>query len=175
MPEIEITAVGGLIKPAGDDRYRPVIRGDRINVTDEEAQRLVNDGTAVLVEDLVAENAEPEVTSSGGVDLSAMTVPELRTFANDRRIRLSGARTRPELLEVIQTSLDEEASSPAVTGSASGASEIGADAPAVGDIPLPPGAPDAGESHPPQDIGQMTPIDPDTIPADDEEGASDAG
>ncbi len=117
-PLIELTAVGGLIKAADSDRYRPYARGDLVNVSDEDARRYVSDGQAIIVDDTVAEHAEAEAPQPGAITVSDLDleeggtpVTELRRFASERRINLHGATRRPEIVEAIEASLtdpDEE-------------------------------------------------------------------
>jgi len=104
-PLVEITAVGGFVKIDGSDRYSPVIHGQRVSVSDEDAERLVANGTVQLVDTLAAaENAEEQQPDSGAIDLEAMTVPELRKFADDRRINLGAAQKRVEIVDAIKAS-----------------------------------------------------------------------
>jgi len=110
MALVEITAVGALVRPLADDAYRPKIRGDRVELSDADAQRLVADGTAILIEPQEpAENAEdPQPDGGLAIDLNDpnTTIKELRQFADARRIRLTGARTRPEILGMIRAALE---------------------------------------------------------------------
>ncbi len=107
-PEIVITAVGGFVKETGSERYKPVINGDRVSVSEEDAERLVAAGAAQLVDQSgPAENAEAEQPDGGAIDLEAMTVPELRKFADDRRINLGAAQKRAEIVDAIEGSLTE--------------------------------------------------------------------
>jgi hypothetical protein len=119
MPQIEITAVGALVRPEGDEQYRPKTRGDRLNVTDEVAGRLIANGTAKLVDQTVADDAE-EAQPMGGqaIDLESMTVPELRQFADERRIRLTGASRRPEIIGMIEAALDNPEAGDAIRAAA---------------------------------------------------------
>jgi hypothetical protein len=110
-PLVQITAVGALVKPDGDDRYRPYARGDRVNVSDEDAATLIANGQADEVDDTVAEDAETEQPQPGAFAVSDLdleeggsTVEELRKFASDRRINLHGATRRPEIVEAIRAS-----------------------------------------------------------------------
>jgi hypothetical protein len=105
MPLVEIIAVGALVKPEGDDMVRPKQHGDRVHLSEEDARVLVANGTAEIVEQGVADDAEEEQPMGGVFDLSKLTIPELRQWADDRRIRLTGARTRPEILGMIQAAL----------------------------------------------------------------------
>lgn len=108
MTLVQITAVGAMVKPLGDDRYRPRVRGDRVDVDEDAARRLLAHGTAMLVDDAVAEHAESEQPDGGAIDLDALTVPELRKFADARRIPGIGSlRTRPEIVEAIEASLTD--------------------------------------------------------------------
>lgn len=114
MPTVQITGVGALVKPSDSDRYRPYTRGDRVMVSDEDAERLVAQGGAQLVDDTVAENAEEEAPQPGAIAVSDLdleeggsTVEELRKFASERRINLHGASRRPEIVEAIEASLTE--------------------------------------------------------------------
>ncbi len=107
MPLVEITAVGAMVKPEGDDRYRPKARGDRVTVDEDSARALVSQGAAVIVDDGVAENAEAEHLDGGAHDLDDLTVVELRKFADKRRIDLGGARLKPEIIEAIEGALTD--------------------------------------------------------------------
>ncbi len=113
-PLVEVTGVGALIKPADSDRYRPVTRGDRVDVSDEDAGRLVAQGAVTLVDDTTAEHAEAEQPQPGAISVSDLDleeggtpVTELRKFASDRRINLHGATRRPEIVEAIEASLTD--------------------------------------------------------------------
>lgn len=113
-PLVEITAVGGLVKLTDSGRYQPVTRGDRVNVTDEDAQLLIGNGQAIEVDDTVAQDAEEEAPQPGAIAVSDLDleeggtpVTELRKFASDRRINLHGATRRPEIVEAIEASLTE--------------------------------------------------------------------
>jgi hypothetical protein len=170
MPLVEITGVGAFVQPVGHDRLRPKTRGDRVNVSDEDAARLIANGAAVMVTpDMPAPDAAAEAEMP---DLQAMTVPELRSFASERRIRLGGARTRPEVLGAIQAALAEDLAARGVPGEGTvladpAAADPGAIATEGAELTSPPA--------PPADIGQGAPIDPDTVPepdddADDGEG-----
>lgn len=114
-PLVEITAVGGLVKAEDSDRYRPVVQGQQIAVSDEDAARYVSQGTARLVDDTVAEDAEPEAPQPGAIPVSDLDLEEggtpiavLRKFASERRIDLQGASRRPEIVEAIRASLGPE-------------------------------------------------------------------
>lgn len=113
-PLVEVTGVGALIKPSDSDRYRPYTRGDRVDVSDEDAQRLVGQGGVTLVDDAVAAHAEAEEPQPGALAVSDLDleeggtpVAELRKFANARRINLHGATRRPEIVEAIEASLTD--------------------------------------------------------------------
>lgn len=113
-PLVEITAVGGLVKATDSDRYRPVARGDQVNVSDEDARTLIGNGQAIEVDDTVAANAEEEAPQPGAIAVSDLDleeggtpVAELRKFASERRINLHGASRRPEIVEAIEASLTE--------------------------------------------------------------------
>ena len=115
-PLVEVTGVGALIKPSDSDRYRPYTRGDRVDVSEEDAQRLAAQGAVKVVDDTVAENAEEGAPQPGAIAVSDLDlaeggtpVTELRRFASERRINLHGATRRPEIVEAIQASMDEEA------------------------------------------------------------------
>lgn len=115
-PLVQITAVGGLVKLADSGRYQPVARGDRVDVSEEDRQMLIGNGQAIDVDDTVAEDAESEAPQGGAIAVSDLDlaeggtpVAELRKFASDRRINLHGATRRPEIVEAIQASMDEEA------------------------------------------------------------------
>lgn len=109
MPLVEITAVGAMVKPEGDDRYRPKARGDRVNVDEDTARALVSQGAAAIVDGRVAEHAEDEQPDAGAIDLNegGSTIAELRKFANARRpvIDVGSLRTRPEIVAAIEDSL----------------------------------------------------------------------
>ncbi len=115
MPRIRITAVGGLVKATTSDRYRPVMRGDEVHVSDEDAARLVGHGQAELVDTSApAENAEAEQPQPGAIAVTDLDleeggtpVAELRKFASARRINLHGATRRPEIVEAIEASLTD--------------------------------------------------------------------
>ncbi len=113
-PLVEVTGVGALIKPSDSDRYRPYTRGDKVDVSDEDAARLVAQGGVAWVDDTVAENAEEEAPQPGAIGVSDLDleeggtpVTELRKFASDRRINLHGATRRPEIVEAIEASLTD--------------------------------------------------------------------
>lgn len=106
MPLVQITAVGAMVKAIDSDRYRPKAHGDRVMLSDEDADRLVGRGQAKLVDDRVADDAEVEQPDSGAIDLDAMTIPQLRKFADARRMKGIGSlRTRPEIVEAIEEQL----------------------------------------------------------------------
>ncbi len=109
MTLVEITAVGAMVKPSGDDRYRPKVRGDRVDVDEAVALRLVGHGTAVIVDSTQpAEDAEAEQPDAGVIDLETATITQLRKFANARRIPGIGSlRTRPEIVEAIEAALTD--------------------------------------------------------------------
>ncbi len=111
---MEVIGVGALIKPSDSDRYRPYAHGDQVNVSDEDAARLVAQGGVKVVDDTVAENAEAEQPQPGALAVSDLDleeggtpVTELRKFANARRINLHGATRRPEIVEAIEASLTD--------------------------------------------------------------------
>lgn len=113
-PLVQITAVGGLVKPVDSDRYRPFVRGDRVMVSDEDAQRYVDAGVAQVVDGRVAENAEAEQPQPGAIAVSDLDlakggtpVTELRKYASERRINLHGATRRPEIVEAIEAFLTD--------------------------------------------------------------------
>ncbi len=105
--QVRITAVGALVKGEDSDRYRPLIRGARVVVSDEDAARMVADGTAEIIDGSVAANAEAEQPDAGAFDLDALTVKELHRFADTRRIDLGGARLKPEIIEAIEGALTD--------------------------------------------------------------------
>lgn len=107
-PLVRIKAVGALVLVEGSDRARPVAYGAQINLSEKDAQRLVASGTAELVgpQD-VAPNAEAENPDGGAIDLDALTVPELRKFADARRIELRDGRTRALIMEDIEAALTD--------------------------------------------------------------------
>lgn len=114
-PLVEVTGVGALIKPADSDRYRPYTHGDRVAVSDEDAARLAAQGGVAVVDDTVAANAEAEQPQPGAIAVSDLDleeggtpVAELRKFASDRRINLHGATRRPEIVEAIEASINDE-------------------------------------------------------------------
>lgn len=114
-PLVEITAVGGLVRTEDSDRYRPVVNGQRVMVSEDDAARYVSQGTARLVDDTVAEDAEAEQPQPGAIAVSDLDLEEggtpvtvLRKFANERRINLQGASRRPEIVEAIRASLEPE-------------------------------------------------------------------
>jgi len=113
-PLVQVTAVGGLIKPEDSDRYRPYAHGDRVFVSDEDAARLVSQGGVMLVDDMVAEHAEIEQPQPGAIPVSDLDlaeggtpVVELRKFASERRINLQGATRRPEIAAAIEAALTD--------------------------------------------------------------------
>ena len=108
-PLIEMTAVGGLVKAEDSDRYRPVVRGEQVSVTEEDAQRYVSQGVARLVDDRVAEHAEEEAPQPGAIPVSDLDLEEggtpvatLKKFAHERRIDLQGASRRADIVTAIQ-------------------------------------------------------------------------
>lgn len=105
-PLIRLIGVGGLIKATGSDRYRPYVRGDEINVTDDDAAAYVGQGVAVLVDPLIAEDAELEQPGPPVVFDPDWSLPELRKFADDRRIALRNARSKGLVIEDIQLALN---------------------------------------------------------------------
>jgi hypothetical protein len=158
MTQVEITAVGALVRPLGDDRSRPKRRGDRVELSEDDAHVLVGNGTAKLVDQRVADDAEEEQPMGGrAIDLSKMTVPELRQFADDRRIRLTGARTRPEILAAIAAALDAPEAGDAIRAAAID--------------------PDVAEQHPlvnPEAAEPGGPASPQPAPDDESAGDDDA-
>lgn len=159
MPEIQITAVGALVRPEGDDAYRPKTRGDRVNVSDEDARRMIGHGTAVLVDQSVADDAEePQPMGGQAIDLDAMTVPELRQFADDRRIRLKGATRRPEIIGMIQAALENPEAGTQILAAAV-SPQVAATAPLANPKAAEPGGP--ASPHP--------------APAGDDEGGTNDG
>lgn len=105
---VRITAVGAFVKRDGDTHYTPAVRGDQVTLSDEDAARLIAEGAVEPVDGHVAVDAEQEQPDRGVIDLENMTIPELRTFANKRRMRGIGSlRTRPEIIEAIEAALTD--------------------------------------------------------------------
>lgn len=109
-PLVQITAVGAMVKAIDSDRYRPKAHGDRIMLSDEDAERMIGRGQAKLVDDRVADHAEVEQPDSGAINLDALSVPELRRIADERRVNLHGARVKPDIIKAIEESaaIDDE-------------------------------------------------------------------
>lgn len=170
MPQVEITAVGALVRPLGDSAYRPKARGDRVELSEDDADHLVGTGQAILVgRQEPAENAEdPQPDGGLVIDMNdpRTTIAQLRQYADQRRIRLTGARTRPEILGMIRAALDNP--------------EVGAEVQAAMVSPTladesPVVNPDAAEPGGPADTPQ--PEDPDmgadALKRDDDGGEND--
>lgn len=152
-------AVGALVKPEGDTQYRPKTRGQLVDLSEQDARNLIAAGTARLVDQHVAADTEERQPTGGVIDLDDpnTTIKELRQFADDRRIRLKGARTRPEILGMIRAALvDPEA------GNAIGAAMI---SPPVAEThPLVnPAAAEPGGPAAPTQPGEPPPLRPGVI------------
>jgi hypothetical protein len=167
---IEITGVGAFVKPEGHDRARPKLKGDRVNVSDEDARRLIANGAAVRV---TPDAPAPDAAAAAEMpDLQTMTVPELRSFASERQIRLGGTRTRPEILGAIQAALADDLAARGVPGEGSVLGDASAVDPG---FVATEGAAAVPSATSPGNIGQRAAIDPETIPRSDEDPEAAAG